>query len=211
MKIIDGNALAQTIKDKIKEEVKRLPVKPGLAAVLVGKNPASKVYITQKSVVCEYLGFYLEKYELNENVSEQQLIGLIERLNENKAIHGILVQLPLPKHMNKQHVLERIKPAKDVDGSHLLSPFVPCTAKSILCLLKEVTSLEGKHAVIVGRSNIVGKPTAMLLLDANATVTVCHSKTNNLAHYTRQADILVVAAGKQKLITAEMEIGRAHV
>ena len=204
MKIIDGTILAEAVKTRIKEELKKLPVKPGLAAVLIGKNPASKVYVNRKSIVCEDLGFYFEKYLFEEDTSEEELIALIEKLNEKKNIHGILVQLPLPKHINEQDILGRIKPEKDVDGFHPLGPFVPCTPKGILYLLKQITSIVGKHAVVVGRSNIVGKPTAMLLLDENATVTICHSKTRDLAHYTKQADLLIVAAGKKKLITADM-------
>lgn len=204
VKIIDGNAIAKRIRERIRREVKKLHVKPGLAVILVGNNSASKVYVSRKSVVCEDLGFYLEKYEFDEHVAENKLIELIETLNNKETVHGILVQLPLPKHLNTRRVIERISPRKDIDGFLPNSPFIPCTAKGIITLLKEVTTIEGKSAVVIGRSSIVGKPTALLLLDENATVTICHSKTKNLEQYTQRADILVSAAGKPHLITKEM-------
>ncbi len=213
MIIIDGKKIAQKIRWEIKKEVARMNVKPGIAVVLVGENPASKVYVSMKGVACEDVGFYSEKYELKDNVSEAELVKLVRKLNADQKIHGILVQLPLPKQFNQQNIITAIDPEKDVDGFHPLNVgmlgttkdhFVPCTALGILHLIKETTPIEGKHAVVVGRSAIVGKPTADLLLNAGATVTICHSKTKDLALHTRQADILVVAVGKPKLITIDM-------
>lgn len=213
MIIIDGKKIAQKIRWEIKKEVARMKIKPGIAVVLVGENPASKVYVSMKGVACEDVGFYSEKHELKDSVSEAELVKLVRKLNADQKIHGILVQLPLPKQINQQNIITAIDQKKDVDGFHPANVgamgtetphFVPCTALGILQLIKETTSIESKHAVVVGRSAIVGKPTADLLLNAGATVTVCHSKTKNLALHTRQADILVVAVGKPRLITSDM-------
>lgn len=213
-KIIDGKAIAQKIREEIKERVSQLDKKPGLAVVLVGENPASKVYVNMKEVACEEVGFYSEKYKLDEKESEEELLKLIGKLNNNEKIHGILVQLPLPKHINEKKITESINPEKDVDGFHPINVgnlcigdkcFAPCTPKGIIKLIESTgVDITGKHAVVVGRSNIVGKPTAMLLLNKNATVTVCHSMTKNLAEITRQADILVVAIGCPRFIKKEM-------
>jgi methylenetetrahydrofolate dehydrogenase (NADP+)/methenyltetrahydrofolate cyclohydrolase len=213
MTIIDGKKIARQIREQIKEEVKKMKVRPGIAVVLIGENPASKVYVSMKGIACDDVGFHSEKYELKETISERDLLQLIKKINTNPKIHGILVQLPLPKHISQQNIITAIDPKKDVDGFHPVNVgamgskiphFVPCTALGILHLIKTTTSITGKHTVVVGRSAIVGKPTADLLLDAGATVTVCHSQTKDLAFHTRQADILVVAAGKPKLITVDM-------
>lgn len=212
-KIIDGKALAESIKKSLKERVARLKVKPGLAVVLVGDNAASKVYVASKEKACLELGYYSERYTLPAKTSELKLLKLIETLNKQKNIHGILIQLPLPSHIDEYTVLSAVEQRKDVDGFHPLNlgslitgknVVVPCTPKGIIRLIASVTTIEGKHAVIVGRSNIVGKPTALLLLQQNATVTLCHSKTKNLASITQQADILVVAVGKAHLIKGPM-------
>ena len=211
MTIIDGKKIAQHIREQIKREVALMKVKPGLAVVLVGNNSASKVYVAD--IACDDVGFYSEKYELKETITEQELLSIIKKLNANPKINGILVQLPLSKHINEQHIITAIAPRKDVDGFHpqnigamnsKIPHFVPCTALGILHLIKERTDITGKNAVVIGRSAIVGKPTADLLLNEGATVTICHSQTKDLAFHTRQADILVVAVGKPKLITADM-------
>jgi methylenetetrahydrofolate dehydrogenase (NADP+) / methenyltetrahydrofolate cyclohydrolase len=213
-KIIDGKAIADMLRAQIKENVKTLGIQPGLAVVLVGHNPASKVYVDRKSAACHDVGFYSQKHELPENTSEDELLTLITMLNKNQRIHGILVQLPLPPHINEKKVTAAVIPSKDVDGFHPVNVgalnsggggFVSCTPKGIIYLLdNRGVSIEGKHAVIVGRSTIVGRPVATLLLNRHATVTLCHSKTRNLAEHTRIADILIVAAGKPKIITADM-------
>lgn len=212
-KIIDGKAVAKQIRADVKKKVKKLKSKPGLAVVLVGKNPASHIYVSMKKKACKEAGIYSEKYELDENTPEDKLLKLIDDLNQNKKIHGILVQLPLPGHINEQFIIDSILPHKDVDGFSPLSMgnlfigknmLVPATPKGILKLIESTgIKIEGKHAVVVGRSNIVGKPISILLQQRNATVTMCHSKSKPLEHYTKQADILVVAAGKPKMITAK--------
>ena len=212
--IIDGKAVAEKIRAGIKAEVARLKTKPGLAAILVGENPASKVYVDIKRKTCGEVGIYSELYKLPGSTTEKELLQLIEKLNDNEKIHAILVQLPLPKHISEENVFAAVAIEKDVDG---FSPVnigklvageeaaVPCTPKGVMRLLEEYgIEIAGKNAVVIGRSNIVGKPVALMLLNRNATVTVCHSKTKNLAQHTNQADILVVAAGKPRLITAEM-------
>jgi methylenetetrahydrofolate dehydrogenase (NADP+)/methenyltetrahydrofolate cyclohydrolase len=213
MKLIDGKAIAQKIKDDIKKKVSSMKTKPGLAVVLVGENPASKVYVNMKEVACSEVGFYSEKYKLDEKVSEAELLELVNKLNKNDKIHGILVQLPLPKHINEAKVLETISPKKDVDGFHPVNMgnlligtnhLVPCTPKGALKLIESTgEKIEGKHAVVIGRSNIVGKPIAQLLLQKNATVTICHSKTKNLPEVCSQADIIVAAIGRPKMITKD--------
>lgn len=212
--IMDGKAVAGKIRARIKAEVANLKMKPGLAAVLVGKNPASQVYVQIKRKTCDEVGIYSELYKLPEETTEKELLQLIDKLNKSEKIHGILVQLPLPKHISEEKVLEAIALEKDVDGFSLVNvgrlasgreAAVPCTPKGVIRLLEEYSiDLAGKNAVVIGRSNIVGKPTALLLLNRNATVTICHSKTADLPHYTKKADILIAAVGKPKLVTADM-------
>ena len=213
-KIIDGKEIAARIRADIKKRVSKLNVKPGLAVVLVGKDPASRVYVDSKEKSCKEAGIYSEKYVLDENIDEMELFNVVEKLNQSRKIHGILVQLPLPKHINEQLVIDAILPYKDVDGFSAVNAgnmlmgnntIIPATPKGVMKLIESTgVNIEGKHAVVVGRSNIVGKPVALLLQQKNATVTMCHSKSKPLAKYTKEADILVVAAGKPKLITGSM-------
>ena len=214
--IIDGKKISQDIKDELKEQVSSL-AKQGkqvsLAVILVGEDPASCVYVRNKKRACEYIGIQSLSYELPEISSEEELLALIDELNGREDVNGILVQLPLPKHMDEDKVIKAIDPSKDVDGFHPqsvgalsigLPGFVSCTPAGIIQLLKRSNiSMEGKNCVIVGRSNIVGKPMALLMLRENATVTVTHSKTADLPSVTREADILIVAMGKKKFITSE--------
>ena len=216
--ILDGKALAEQIRQGLKKRVERLKqehgLTPGLATVLVGDNPASKVYVNIKEKTCKEVGIKSERLDLPENTSEKELVALIKTLNGRKDIHGILVQLPLPKGLNEKRILDLIDPAKDVDGFHYenMGKFflgnkgvIPCTPKGVMALIDSTQQdLTGKHAVVVGRSNTVGKPAALLLLDKNCTVTVCHSRTKDLGEVTRQADVLVAAVGKAHLITKEM-------
>lgn len=220
--IIDGKSIAQQIRAELKMEVARLQQKrgitPGLAAVLVGENPASKVYVNMKAKACEETGIYSEKIQLPADTDQDDLIELVHKLNHDERIHGILIQLPLPEQIDEHLVLYEVDPNKDVDGFHpvnlgqLLSakfwnelpPFVPCTPAGCIKLIESTgMEIEGQNAVVVGRSVIVGKPVAMLLLAKQATVTICHSRTRNLKELCRQADILVAAAGRAKLITAD--------
>ncbi len=211
--IIDGKKIAEEVLSDIDDKVKLMKDKPGLALVLVGNNPASEIYVNSKEKKCKEIGIYCEKYNLEENTSEQELAELIIKLNNDKKIDGILVQLPLPKQINES-VIEKIIAEKDVDGftetslGKLISGesnIYPATPKAIMKLIESTKiNLEGKNAVVVGRSKIVGKPVALMLLEKNTTVTICHSKTKNLENYTKQADILVVAIGKPKLITKNM-------
>lgn len=211
---LDGSALAAKVKEKVREEAGKLPRRPGLAVVLVGDDPASRVYVNGKKKDCQECGFYSEEYTLLETVTQAELLELVETLNAREDIDGILVQLPLPGHLDERAVLEAINPGKDVDGFHPVNAgnlligqpgFLPCTPAGIMELLDEYhIDPAGKEAVVVGRSNIVGKPMALLLLARNATVTVCHSRTPDLAQVCRRADILVSAVGKRGLITAEM-------
>jgi methylenetetrahydrofolate dehydrogenase (NADP+)/methenyltetrahydrofolate cyclohydrolase len=215
--IIDGKAVAAKLKQEIKGRVEALQargVRPGLAVIIVGENPASRVYVRNKEKDCEECGIYSEEYALPEDVTEEALLDLIRTLNESDNIHGILVQLPLPKHLSEQLVIDTIVPEKDVDAFHPYNVgrimqgdyrFLPCTPAGVMALLDAYgIDPAGKHCVVVGRSNIVGKPQAMLLLHRNGTVTICHSKTPNLAEECRKADILVAAVGKRGLITADM-------
>ncbi len=214
MKRIDGKAIAQQIRASIKQQVASLPICPGLAAVLVGENPASKIYVRNKRKACEEAGIYSEEHLLPEDTSESDLIALIHRLNHDPKIHGILVQLPLPKQINERHALDAVDPKKDIDGFHYINVgrlvakergLYSCTPLGVIELLRATgVPMAGAHAVVVGRSNIVGKPVALLLLHEHATVTICHSKTKNLAEICRQADILVAAIGKARFITKEM-------
>ena len=222
-KIIDGKSIAQEIREKIKKEVEELKEKydivPGLVTILVGDDPASISYVKGKQKVAQALGFYSVEERLPENISEDELIKLIDKYNKDLRIHGILVQLPLPKSINERRVINAIDPRKDVDGFHPINVgkmiigepcFLPCTPYGILVILEKIgCQVEGAEAVVVGRSNIVGKPIANLLMQkrkivGNATVTICHTRTKNLAFHTKRADILIVAVEKQKFITADM-------
>ncbi|MEG0764661.1 MAG: bifunctional methylenetetrahydrofolate dehydrogenase/methenyltetrahydrofolate cyclohydrolase FolD [Pseudoflavonifractor sp.] len=212
--IIDGKALAAKCKGKIQCEVEALHSKPGLAVIIVGDNPASRVYVTSKERDCAECGIYSEEYALLESTKQEELLALIAQLNGQANIDGILVQLPLPKGFDEKVVIEAIAPDKDVDCFHPYNVgrlmtgetgFLPCTPAGVMEMLDEYgIDPKGKHCVIVGRSNIVGKPQAMLMLRRDATVTICHSKTPDLGAVTRTADILVAAVGKCGLITADM-------
>ncbi|MDO5022524.1 MAG: bifunctional methylenetetrahydrofolate dehydrogenase/methenyltetrahydrofolate cyclohydrolase FolD [Eubacteriales bacterium] len=215
--ILSGKTISAELTEIQKqqvEELKKRGIQPGLAVVLAGENPASQIYVRNKIRACEQTGIYSKSIRLPESVSQEELLKVIDELNQDDKIHGILVQLPLPKGIDEHTVIMRISPNKDVDGFHILNAgklftglkgFVPCTPKGIMYMLESAKiDLDGKHAVIVGRSNIVGKPIAMLLLNANCTVTICHSHTKNLAEITKQADVLVAAIGKPKFITADM-------
>ncbi len=210
---IEGKQISDQMREEMITEAAELKAKgivPGLAVVLVGEDPASKVYVGSKAKACEQLGFYSEVHRLEETTSEAELLGLIEQLNNQANIHGILVQLPLPKHINEKAVIDMISVGKDVDGFHPESvgnlvigddSLLPCTPAGVIELIKRSgVDIAGKHAVVIGRSNIVGKPVAMLLLREHATVTICHSRTANMKEIAKQADILVVAIGKAKAI-----------
>ncbi len=214
--LIDGKKISQDIKDEVKQKVAKLKeegVSVCLAVIQVGEIPASTVYVRNKKKACEYVGIESLSYELPEETTEEELLALIRELNEKKEVNGILVQLPLPKHIDEDTVIETISPKKDVDGFHPMSVgtlsigkkgFISCTPYGIIQLLKRSNvEIEGKNCVIVGRSNIVGKPMSMLLLRENGTVTIVHSRTKNMQEITKQADILVVAIGKPKFITQE--------
>lgn len=211
---IDGTALAAKVKARCAAEAKGLARKPGLAVILVGDNPASRVYVNAKRKDCEECGFYSEEYALLAQTTQEELMELIQTLNERTDIDGILVQLPLPEGLDEEQVLLAIDPSKDVDGFHPYNvgeltigtpTFLPCTPAGVMEMLREYEiDPSGKHCVVLGRSNIVGKPMALLLLHANGTVTVCHSRTPDLKAWTTQADILVSAVGKTGLITADM-------
>lgn len=216
-KIIDGKAVAARVKAGLKERVDHLTQQgkqPGLAVILVGNNPASRVYVNNKKKACAELGIYSEEHLLGEDTTEAELLQLIDALNANPKLHGILLQLPVPKGLDEDKLLQRIAPEKDVDGFHPMNVgklmiglpgLLPCTPSGVMELIKETgTSISGKECVVVGRSNIVGKPQALLLLREHGTVTVCHSRTANLAEVCRRADILVVAVGKAQLVTSEM-------
>lgn len=214
--LIDGKAISAQIKEEVKEAAKQLLAEGKtvtLAVIQVGTDPASAIYVGNKKKACEYVGFRSMAYELSEETTQEELLSFIRDLNENNEVDGILVQLPLPKHLNEEEVLLAIAPEKDVDGFHPVNVgnlligrdgFVSCTPAGIVELLhRSGVPIEGKECVIVGRSNIVGKPMAALMLRENATVTICHSKTKNLKEVTKRADILIVAVGKPRLITAE--------
>ncbi|HPZ75394.1 MAG TPA: bifunctional methylenetetrahydrofolate dehydrogenase/methenyltetrahydrofolate cyclohydrolase FolD [Thermosynergistes sp.] len=222
--IMDGKAVSALVRREVKERAALLAskgVKPGLAVVLVGDDPASQVYVRQKEKACDEVGFASFMRYLPASTDEKELLDLIDGLNSDPAVHGILVQLPLPKHIDKDRVAEAIRPEKDVDGFHPINvgrltlgieTMEPCTPKGIVYLLEHYgIDIEGKRAVVVGRSNIVGKPVSLLLLSRNATVTVCHSRTKDLPDVTRQADILVAATGKPKTIGSSMVKGGAVV
>ena len=215
--LIDGNALATKLRAHMTTEVARLTtlgLRPGLTVLLVGEDPASQVYVKHKMKACESIGMASAVERHPADMSEPALLARIRELNTDPAVHGILVQLPLPKHLNADLVIEAIAPEKDVDGFHVASAgalmvgqagFKPCTPYGCMKMLEDIgCNPRGKHAVVIGRSNIVGKPMAMLLLQASATVTICHSATPNLAEITRQADILVAAVGRPRFVTADM-------
>jgi methylenetetrahydrofolate dehydrogenase (NADP+)/methenyltetrahydrofolate cyclohydrolase len=221
-KIIDGKQIASQIREELQKEIEELKSKqgitPGLAVVLVGENPASQVYVRSKNKAAHEIGVYSEQHNLDESTPEEELLQLIDKLNADPKVHGILVQLPLPKQIDEKKVLNRIHPDKDVDGFHPMNLgrmmvgeplFLPCTPYGVQKLLVySGVETEGKHVVVVGRSNIVGKPVANMLLqkakEANATVTVCHSRTKDLPAVTRQADILIAAIGVPEFVTADM-------
>lgn len=213
MVLLNGKSLADEVKERLKKEVKELK-NVGLAVILVGEDPASHLYVSMKKKACEYVGIDSYSLQFEENISEEKLILEIEKLNQDENIDGILVQLPLPKHINTDKILALIDPSKDVDGFHPfnvgqivtgLDGFAPCTPLGMIRLLEKYEiNPQGKNVVVVGASNIVGKPIANLLLNLNATVEVCHIYTKNLKEHTLKADILVVAVGKENLITADM-------
>ncbi len=216
-KIIDGKAIAQEVRTEWKvraDALKARGITPGLAVIIVGEDAASRIYVGNKVKACAELGLHSEHIALPADTSQATLLAKIAELNANPAIHGVLVQLPLPKHIDSDKVLKAIDPNKDVDGFHPMNvgalvtgnPLLrPCTPYGAMKLLEKMgVEIEGKHAVVVGRSNIVGKPMALMLLHKNATVTICTSKTRDLAHHTRDADILVVATGKPQMITGDM-------
>lgn len=214
-KIIDGKEIAQSVRNELRLEVDQLKqddITPGLAVILVGDNQASKTYVANKQKACKEIGMYSVLIDYPETLSQEVLVAKIKELNEDEAIHGILVQLPLPAHIDETAIIEAISPEKDVDGFHPINigrmmtgqdAFLPCTPYGVMVMLEHINcEIEGKHVVVVGRSNIVGKPAGQLFLNKNATVTYCHSRTKDLKAITNQADILVVAVGKRDMITA---------
>ena len=214
--LIDGKKISQEIKDELKAKVAELKSEGtvcSLAVIQVGNDPASSVYVNNKKKACAYIGIESVAYELPEETTEEELLGIIDKLNKDDKINGILCQLPLPNHIDEDKVINAISPKKDVDGFHPQSVgslvigqpgFVSCTPAGIIQLLKRSNvEIEGKHCVVIGRSNIVGKPMALLMLQENATVTVCHSRTKNLKEICKQADILIVAVGKKEFVTAD--------
>jgi methylenetetrahydrofolate dehydrogenase (NADP+)/methenyltetrahydrofolate cyclohydrolase len=215
--LIDGKALSQQLRNDVRQGVAALKVQgitPGLAVVLVGDNPASEVYVRNKVKACEDTGMHSVLERHGADLSQAALLARIDAMNQDPSIHGILVQLPLPTHIDAQRVIEAISPSKDVDGFHVASAgalmtgmpgFWPCTPFGCMKMLESIGySLQGKHAVVIGRSNIVGKPMAIMLLQKNATVTICHSGTQNLKDLTLQADVIVAAVGKRNVLTADM-------
>ena len=214
---MDGKMVSAKVRGSILEEVNKLKeqgVRPGLAVIIVGEDPASQVYVRNKERACEECGFYSEKYALPEETTQEQLLELIEELNHNPRIDGILCQLPVPKHVDDQAIIDAISPEKDVDAFHPVNvgkimvgnfDFLPCTPAGVMQLLEEYgIDPQGKNCVVIGRSNIVGKPMSMLLLHKHGTVTICHSRTKNLKEICAQADILVAAVGKADFVTADM-------
>lgn len=216
-KLIDGKIISAAVKDEVAREtaeLKKQGVVPGLAVIIVGEDPASKVYVANKEKACEQMGFASFKYALPEETTEEELLDLVKKLNADPAVNGILCQLPLPKHLNEELIINTIIPEKDVDAFHPQNvgkimignyDFLPCTPAGVMEMLKyENIDVSGKECVVIGRSNIVGKPMSMLLLHKNGTVTVCHSRTKNLAEVCRRADILVAAVGRANFVTADM-------
>lgn len=214
MNIIDGKAVSQSVKERVRDEIAEKGLKIGLAVIIVGNNQASRVYVNNKKKACEFCGITSYEYALPEETTEEQLLELVETCNADKNINGILVQLPLPSQINEKTVIEHIDPNKDVDAFHAVNvgkimigeySFLPCTPAGIMELIHSTgTEVSGKECVVIGRSNIVGKPMGMLLLHENGTVTICHSKTKNLAEVCRRADILVAAVGKAGFVTSDM-------
>ena len=212
--IIDGKAVSAAIKEQVRDEIARDGIKAGLAVVIVGNDPASRVYVNNKKKACEFCGIQSFEYALPEETTMTELLELIDTLNNDKNVNGILVQLPLPKQLDEKAVIERISPQKDVDAFHETNvgkimignySFLPCTPAGCMELIHSTgISVSGKECVVIGRSNIVGKPMAMLLLHENGTVTICHSRTKDLAEVCRRADILVAAVGKPNFVTADM-------
>ena len=216
--IIDGKALAQHIREEIGKEVAQLQektgIQPGLAAVLVGDDPASAIYVRNKKIACEKAGLYPEEYKLPASTTQEDLLALIQKLNTDRKIHGILVQLPLPKQIDSKTILEAVSPDKDADGFHPYNVgrlvegdpiFTACTPKGVIQMIESTgQSIAGKRAVVIGRSNIVGKPVALLLMHRHATVTVCHSRTQDLPAVCREADIVVAAIGRARYVTSDM-------
>lgn len=216
-KLIDGKVISAAVKERVKNEVAALKEKgitTGLAVIIVGEDPASKVYVNNKKKACEALGIISEEYALAENTSQEELLSLIDTLNKKESINGILCQLPLPKHLDETAVINAISPDKDVDAFHPVNvgkimqgdyDFVPCTPAGIMEMLAfEGIDIAGKNCVVIGRSNIVGKPMSLLLLHKNGTVTICHSKTQNLKEVCKNADILVAAVGRPNFVTSDM-------
>lgn len=216
-KIIDGKVISAAVKAEVArqtEDLKKQGITPGLAVIIVGEDPASKVYVANKEKACEQLGMASFKYALPENTTEEELLELIEKLNKDSSVNGILCQLPLPRHLNEELIINSIVPEKDVDAFHPQNvgkimignyDFLPCTPAGIMEMLKyENIDIEGKECVVIGRSNIVGKPMSMLLLHKNGTVTVCHSRTKNLKEVCNRADVLVAAVGRANFVTADM-------
>ncbi len=217
-RLIDGKALAQQVRDRLAIEsaavLAKTGIKPGLATILVGDDPASHQYVKSKQKACEAAGIYIDDHKLPASTTQAELLSLIEKMNADPKIHGILVQLPLPKHIESRIVLEAVSPDKDADGFHPYNfgrlvegnpVFEACTPKGVIKMLESTgVGIEGKRAVVLGRSNIVGKPLALMLLQRNATVTICHSKTKGLSAVCREADLLLVAIGKAKFVTADM-------
>ncbi|MEE0855771.1 MAG: bifunctional methylenetetrahydrofolate dehydrogenase/methenyltetrahydrofolate cyclohydrolase FolD [Ruminococcus sp.] len=218
MQIIDGKKVSAEVKEQVRKQVEELKaahgITPGLAVVIVGDDPASRVYVNNKKKACEVVGFKSEEYALPAETTQEELLALVEKLNNKADINGILVQLPLPKHLDDKAVIEAINPQKDVDAFHAVNvgkimlgeyDFLPCTPAGVMEMLHSYDiPVSGKNCVVIGRSNIVGKPMAMLLLHENGTVTICHSRTQNLAEVCARADILVAAVGKPKFVTADM-------
>ncbi|MGN1117802.1 MAG: bifunctional methylenetetrahydrofolate dehydrogenase/methenyltetrahydrofolate cyclohydrolase FolD [Acutalibacteraceae bacterium] len=218
MQILDGKQVSLDVKNELREMTAKLKAEKGyvpcLAVIIVGEDPASKVYVANKEKACEYIGYKSLKYALEEDTTQQELLSLIEKLNNDDEVDGILCQLPLPKHIDEEAVINAIKPEKDVDAFHPVNvgkimvgnyTTLPCTPAGVMELLKRTgTALTGKNCVVIGRSNIVGKPMSILLLHANATVTICHSKTRNLKEICSNADIIVAAVGRAKFVTADM-------
>jgi len=215
--IIDGKKIAESVRTEWRARVEKLiqlGIKPGLAVIIVGDNPASAIYVRNKVKACSDIGIYSEVHSFPENADQNEVLACIQALNNNPHIHGILVQLPLPAHFENNRIITSIAIEKDVDGFHFYNVgalvtgntiFSPCTPYGVMVMLqRNLINVEGQHAVVVGRSNIVGKPMAMMLLEQGATVTICSSKTRDLSQFTRSADILIVAIGKPRLITAEM-------
>lgn len=214
MQLIDGKAVSQTVKERVRDEIAQNGLKIGLAVVIVGNDQASRVYVNNKKKACEFCGITSYEYALPEETTEAQLLELVDTLNKDDKVNGILVQLPLPGHIHEKKIIEHISPMKDVDAFHAVNvgrimigdyAFLPCTPAGVMELIHSTgTEVSGKECVVIGRSNIVGKPMAMLLLHENGTVTVCHSRTKDLVEVCRRADILVSAVGKAGFVTADM-------